>query len=63
MIEIDDEEKVINAVYLMTFRAVTPSDGMYGWIAGTRSTIALHHYHDWPGNNGIIGLMIFLNRS
>ena len=63
MIEVDDEEKVINAVYLMTFLAVSASDGMHGWIAGRRSTVALHHYHDWPGNNGSIGLMIFLNRS
>ena len=56
MIEVDDEEKVINAVYLMTFLAVSASDER-------RSTVALHRYHDWPGNNGSIGLMIFPNRS
>ena len=63
MINVDDEEKVINAVYLMNFRAISASDEMHVWYGGRRSTVALHDYHDWPGNNGSIGLMIFLNRS
>ena len=54
VIKVDDEEKVINAVYLMTF--VAPPAAR----SGKRACTALHYYHNSPG---IIGLMIFLNLS
>ena len=57
MIEVDDEEKVINAVYLMTFDPA-PSE----YEVGNRYYNILNSYHDLPGNNGSIGLRIFLNR-
>ena len=60
VIEIDDEEKVINAVYLMTFHAPPASE----LNVGKRSYTPLHYYHDSPyGFLGSIGLMIFLNLS
>ena len=56
MINVDDEEKVINAVYLMTFDPVVPE-----YAVGNRFA-RVAYYHDWPWNNGPIGLMIFLIR-
>ena len=56
MINVDDEEKVINAVYLMTFDPAAPE-----YAVGNRFA-RLADYHDWPRNNETIGLMIFLIR-
>ena len=56
VIHVDDEEKVINAVYLMILFAPPASD------VGKRAYTALHYYHDSP-YYGSIGLMIFLNLS
>ena len=60
MIEVDDEEKVINAVYLMTIRAPSVSHHMN--YVGKRYIAALHSFHDLLGTFGSIGLMIFLIR-
>ena len=59
MIEVDDEEKAINAIYLM--KLITP------WKAseflGNRIYSSLYHFSDLLGTDESIGLMIFLNRS
>ena len=59
VIEIDDEEKVINAVYLMTFNAPTGS----AFTVGKRMVTALHDFHGSLGTHRSIGLMLFLNRT
>ena len=62
VIKVDDEEKLMNAVYVMTLRLpFDPAAPIYA--VGNRDYTPLHIYHDWPGNNGSIGLMFFLNRS
>ena len=66
VIEIDDEEKVINAVYLMTFHAPTPTARLAkgaAFTVGKRIVTALHYFHGSLGTHGSIGLMIFLNRT
>ena len=63
MIKVDDEEKVINAVYLMTIRAPM-GDGTSNMDVGKREIDAVPSLHDWPiGIYRSIGLMISLNRS
>ena len=56
MIEVDDEEKAINAIYLM--KLITP------WKAseflGNRIYSSLYHFSDLLGTDESIGLMIFL---
>ena len=59
VIHVDDEEKVINAVYVMIL--IGPSAPEFD--VGKRTHTALHYNHDLLGIHGSIGLMIFLNRS
>ena len=66
MIEVDDEKKVINAVYLMTFIAPTPLGRLAKGSANTvgkRNAPALHDVYGSLGAHRSIGLMIFLNRT
>ena len=58
VIHVDDEEKVINAVYVMLLIAPPGPE----FEVGKRTYTALHYYHDLIGTLGSIGLMIFLNR-
>ena len=67
MIEVDDGEKVINAVYLMAIRAPM-GDGTsnINKDVGKRGIDAIPYLHAapyCPGIYGSIGLMISLNRS
>ena len=59
VIKVDDEEKVINAVYLMNFIAPPSSE----FEVGKRTISALHDYHDLLEAYQSIGLLIFRNHS